>query len=153
MVPMSLSRRALLVALGVELVGIGLLVLSPSSATPDRVTLAVHDLLLHLWFPGRLATVGVVEFALNVALFAPLGATVALLAPRMRWWHLGGLFVALSGVLETTQMLSLSARDPSLTDVVANTLGGAVGSIAVVAACRLRDGVPDPGGATSDAAG
>ncbi len=75
-----------------------------------------------------------VEFTANVALFAPLGLLV--IAWRGRWWYgiLGGL--ALSAGIETWQLFMLPARVADVRDVVANTLGAALGVGAAVVFSR-----------------
>jgi glycopeptide antibiotics resistance protein len=65
------------------------------------------------------------EFAANVSMFVPLGVLV--LAWRGRWWHgiLGALVV--SAGIETWQLLFLPTRVADVRDLVANTIGGAIG--------------------------
>ncbi|KQR23604.1 VanZ family protein [Microbacterium sp. Leaf151] len=71
-----------------------------------------------------------VEFTANVAMFVPLGALI--LVWRGRWWHgiLGGL--VLSAGIETWQLLFLPTRVADVRDLVANTLGAAIGVGTVV---------------------
>ncbi|MCJ1706985.1 VanZ family protein [Microbacterium sp. VKM Ac-2923] len=66
-----------------------------------------------------------VEFTANVAMFMPLGGLIV--AWRGRWWHgiLGGLI--LSAGIEAWQLLFLPTRVADVRDLVANTLGAAVG--------------------------
>ena len=70
----------------------------------------------------------VVQFSANIALFVPLGAFVLLL------WHLAGLVqatlagAAVSSLIELLQHLVRPERIASLQDVVANTIGAAVGA-------------------------
>lgn len=66
-----------------------------------------------------------VEFAANVAMFLPLGLLV--IAWRGRWWHgiLGGL--VLSAGIETWQLFMLPGRVADVRDLVADTLGAALG--------------------------
>lgn len=77
-----------------------------------------------------------VEFTANVAMFVPLGVLV--LAWRGRWWHgiLGGL--AVSAAIETWQLLFLPTRVADVRDLVANTIGAAVGVGAFVLLSRRR---------------
>ncbi len=75
-----------------------------------------------------------VEFTANVAMFLPLGLLVV--AWRGRWWHgiLGGLLV--SAGIETWQLLMLPGRVTDVRDLVANTLGAALGVGAAVVFSR-----------------
>jgi glycopeptide antibiotics resistance protein len=75
-----------------------------------------------------LADGSVVEFWLNVILFVPLGALSALIWPRIRlWgWALAGLL--LSSTLEWIQLQMLSERSSTSRDIIANTLGMALGA-------------------------
>lgn len=70
-------------------------------------------------------TFDAVEFSANVLLFVPLG--VLAVAWRGRWWHGILLGLAVSAAIETTQLLFLPTRVADVRDVVANTLGAAVG--------------------------
>ncbi|MBB3158771.1 glycopeptide antibiotics resistance protein [Microbacterium proteolyticum] len=75
-----------------------------------------------------------VEFTANVAMFVPLGLLVV--AWGGRWWHgiLGGLVV--SAGIETWQLLMLPGRVADVRDLVANTLGAALGIGAAVVFSR-----------------
>jgi glycopeptide antibiotics resistance protein len=70
------------------------------------------------------------ERLMNTALFVPLGAAVALILPRRVWplALLAGLGV--SAVVEYAQA-SIPGRIPDPADVLWNTVGGALGVIAV----------------------
>lgn len=70
---------------------------------------------------------------LNVALFIPFGATCALLHTRAgRAVALAaGASLLLTTAVEVSQLLAIHGRDSSLSDIVANTVGGSVGAIAV----------------------
>lgn len=80
---------------------------------------------LHSWPPTAWITFDVVEFTANVALFVPLGILVP--AWGGRWWHgiLTGML--LSAAIETIQLLFLPTRVADVRDVIANTLGAALG--------------------------
>lgn len=71
----------------------------------------------------------VTEFAANVALFIPLGIFTMLLCSRWRWWYVTALAAALSVTIELVQELLRPERFATLSDVVANTLGGTVGAL------------------------
>lgn len=78
------------------------------------------------WDFGCSALAGV-DFALNVALFLPVGAVLA-----RRWGRLAFVVpLGLSIAIELLQAAPFVARDPSLRDVVANGLGGGLGVLLV----------------------
>ncbi len=71
----------------------------------------------------------------NVLLFAPFGAALAALGLRR-----GGplaIAAATSFCIEFAQYIALPGRDAALTDLIANTLGGALGELAWIAALWL----------------
>lgn len=78
---------------------------------------------------------GELEFSANIAMFVPLGFLLALTLPQRASWLSILLLPAFSGMIEFTQGRFLTARFATLSDVVANTLGGFVG---VVLALGLR---------------
>jgi glycopeptide antibiotics resistance protein len=80
-----------------------------------------------------------VEFLLNVGMFVPLGLFLVLLLGRRAWW-LGILFgVGLTVVIEFVQQ-SLPSRVSDPRDLVANSIGAAVGVLLalVVTASKAR---------------
>lgn len=82
------------------------------------------------------------EFTANVAMFIPLGLFVALALPRRAWWASLLLLPAFSVAIETAQYFLLSARFATVSDVVANTIGGYIGVVVAVvirAAVYARD--------------
>lgn len=77
-----------------------------------------------------------IDIAGNLVVFAPLGAAVALARAQQRplfWGTLTGL--TLSVTIELLQGLT-SSRVSSLGDVALNTLGAALGAVAIVALSR-----------------
>lgn len=66
------------------------------------------------------------EFLANVALFVPFGLLLAASAPRMSWWGVTLAGCATSVLIEVVQIL-LPTRFPTLSDVIANTAGAALG--------------------------
>lgn len=81
----------------------------PEAATSDRLF-------------GNVST----EAAANVALFVPLGLLFPVLLRRWKWWTVPA-GVALSATIEGTQLVLLSWRSPSVTDVAWNSLGALIG--------------------------
>jgi hypothetical protein len=125
-----------LAAYGVALVAV---LLYPSDAGPSAVIDHVSAAGRRLGLPGALADPLQVEFLLNCLILAPATFLGSLLLPRisvLRWAVAG---CAVSSVVELAQ-LALPDRTATVADVVANTLGAALG-----AACArgLRD--PEPG--------
>lgn len=75
--------------------------------------------------------VAALEVGANVVMFVPLGLLLA--SGRVRHpWHAATIGLALSAAIETTQTL-IPGRYPTMQDVVANTVGAALGAAAVVA--------------------
>ena len=85
----------------------------------------------------RWITFDLLEFTANVALFAPAGVLGALWLGR-RWWLAIPLGLALSAAIETTQGLVLEGRLADVRDLVSNTVGTALGALAIAAARRIR---------------
>lgn len=79
----------------------------------------------------------VLEFAANVALFAPFGLLLGLLAPAWPHWLVISAGFALSAAVELVQT-QLPTRYATVSDVVANTLGTAVGLGLLHTTTRLR---------------
>jgi glycopeptide antibiotics resistance protein len=73
----------------------------------------------------------VVQFSANVALFVPLGAITVLVWRRVGVVPATAIGAATSALIETLQHLIRPERIASLQDVVANTIGAAVGAGAV----------------------
>lgn len=79
-----------------------------------------------------------IEFTANILLFVPFGALAMLLLPRIRWWYALAAALLFSTTAELLQMLATD-RTSSLQDVVANTLGAAIGILALALAKRKAD--------------
>ena len=136
-------RWILLTALVVELVVMSYLVLNPSNAVPNSAIVKVTHGLQDVGVPAMIANTNVVEFLLNVALFVPLGATLALLAPKVQWWLWGLAGFLASSAVEGLQLMLLDGRTATVRDIAANTLGLAAGALLVTAA-RHVPGVREP---------
>lgn len=74
----------------------------------------------------------VLEFLANVALFVPIGLLLPIAWSRLRLWHVVLLGALLSGLIETVQGV-MPSRFPTISDVMANTLGTLIGGAIVVA--------------------
>jgi glycopeptide antibiotics resistance protein len=78
-----------------------------------------------------------VEAGANVVLFMPLGALVLLWRRDWTWWHATVIAFATTSVIETAQQVLRPERFASAGDLIANTVGGAIGSLSVAAVRHL----------------
>lgn len=74
------------------------------------------------------------EFTANIALFAPFGVFAMLLRPSWHWWQATLAAAATSATIELLQDALRPERVGAVSDVVANTVGGAIGALLCVAA-------------------
>ena len=77
------------------------------------------------------------EVAANVLFFVPLGVLVAAMLPRRIWWLSVVIGVAFSVCIEVGQLLFLPGRFASWDDILANSVGTAVGAVIVLIARAL----------------
>ncbi len=118
-----MGRRSAAIGLGVYGVAAAVLLLAPGSYG-DSVQ-AIADVLARLFGLGGFGS-GWVEFVANILLFTPLGFLLTvLLYPR--WWAVP-LAIALSACVELAQIV-IPSRQPSLRDVLANSLGALGGAL------------------------
>ena len=101
----------------------------------DRVLSALHRDGLPGWIGYH-----TVEFAANIAMFAPVGFLVAMLLPNHLWWLACVGCFTVSATIELAQAMFLSARFATAEDVVANSLGATVGALLCVALRGARAG-------------
>ncbi|WP_220725888.1 VanZ family protein [Arthrobacter cheniae] len=99
---------------------------------------------LHAHGLPALVSYGTVEFAANVLMFVPLGLFWFLLAPRS--WRWAGVFAGfgLSLLIEVAQLLLLPQRFATPYDVLANTLGTFMGTVAAWFLLRTSHLRPSP---------
>ena len=113
------------------------LVLALIAFSPTPVDRPAAGLLLRLeeWMPGSYAAL---EFGANILLFVPLGVLLALQLPRRAAWLgiVAGAVVSLA--IEALQAGLLPERVATPSDVVANTIGAAIGVLMVALARRWR---------------
>ena len=74
-----------------------------------------------------------VEFGANIALFVPLGMLIALLFGPRRWWRAPVICFVATVIIELGQGALLPQRVASIGDVIANTVGGILGTLVAVA--------------------
>jgi VanZ family protein len=85
---------------------------------------------LHCHGLPALVSYGMVEFVANVVMFVPFGLFWFLLAPRGWRWAGALVGIGLSVLIEVTQLLLLPQRFATPYDVLANTLGTFMGTVA-----------------------
>ncbi|MCC4249590.1 VanZ family protein [Microbacterium testaceum] len=90
--------------------------------------------LLADWPATAWVTFDMVEFSANIVMFVPVGCLV--LAWGGRPWQGILIGVALSAAIEITQLLALPTRVADVRDLVANTVGAALGVLLIVSLRR-----------------
>ena len=135
-----MTRTRLLFAL--YLVGLARVTLWPQLADDDGFDL-VRTILAWLNSHGIGLTYSVTEFVANIALFVPFGILVSLLWPRRPAWAVIALGLTTSGAIELAQLLFLPHRVADVRDLVANTLGTALG-VALLVVARRSSSAPEP---------
>lgn len=80
----------------------------------------------------------VLEFTANIVLFVPFGLLLGVLAPRWPSWLVIASGFAMSAGIEFVQTM-LPTRYPTVSDVIANTLGAAIGITALRVWSRKHD--------------
>lgn len=127
--PFAIIARVLLVPYAV---GVALIVWLPAS-TASRVTGIAFRIARYVseHYGVALSTsYAVFEFLANIALFVPLGLLLVAAWPRSNAWLIVLIGYSASATIELVQTM-LPSRYPTLSDVIANTLGTAIGCIAV----------------------
>ena len=131
-------RRVITIIFAVYLAGVARLTLWPEAFSYQTGD-SIRTVIAWLTARGLPVTYAGVEAAANVALFVPFGVLAGLLVSRRRWWVVLAAGCATSAAIETSQLLFLPTRFPSLQDVALNTLGSAVGLQILGLARRARD--------------
>ncbi len=126
-----LRDRRVLAALGAAyVVVLAVLVVGPWGWTLNRMTVALYVRFRYDWpIAPDWALPEHYGLLLNVVLFVPLAALLALVTGRA-WWWVTAVAALGSAVIELTQWAWL-AREGGWPDVVANTLGALIGAGAV----------------------
>lgn len=137
----TLRRRAAIALAGYSVV-LAWVLLNPSASVPSGTVSVLGAIGDALGLPGRLTVGSRIEFALNALILAPVSALGLVVWPRTTWRDWTAYGFAISGGVELFQALLLSGRSATMVDIVANTLGAAVG--AVVATWALARWGPQP---------
>jgi glycopeptide antibiotics resistance protein len=119
------------------LVGLAWLTLAPrriEQRAPEFVSVVLEW--MSSVFGSSWGTLGVADFAANLAVFVPVGLLAYLILPRRAWVVAILVGPALSGAVELIQFLFLPERVAALSDVVAATIGAALG-VGIAALCTV----------------
>ncbi|MCR2801394.1 VanZ family protein [Microbacterium sp. zg-Y818] len=130
------GRVLLAAASALYLAVLASLTLGPQPETVGGTLVTLGDW-FGAWEGTAWLTFAVLEFVANVVLFLPLGLLWVAWVGRRRWWLATLAGLALSGAIEATQALALPARYPDVRDLIANTLGAALGAAVVAGADRI----------------
>ncbi len=118
-----LNRTERRMGQAIALIGLLFIARMTLRPSPDTVLLAEETPFLCL----LCGALGLVDVILNVLLFIPYGIGLRLAGlSRLRTM---GLVVLTTGAIELTQYLFLPGRDASLSDLLTNTTGGAIGLV------------------------
>lgn len=122
----TLAARLLLIPYAIAL---GLIVWLPASEASKAtgIVFAIARWVSGLTDLDPITTSTVFEFLANIVLFVPLGLLVTAAWPGVRPWRVVLLGFAVSVTIELVQML-LPSRCPTISDVIANTVGTVIGA-------------------------
>lgn len=128
------SRRGITLALVVYGAFLALVLLAPTAGPQSSSVGLVDRIIIHLGAPANIATGARVEFVCNALILMPVSALGSIRWPRTTWRDWTAYAFVIAGSVELFQGLFLSARSASFVDVVANTLGGLGGAVAIALA-------------------
>lgn len=131
-------RRVLALVLVGYLAVLLFALLTPVGETPSSSVGWMEDRLRALGAPERLLLSGRVEFLANIAILVPATGLASLLWRKATWRDWTAYGFVFSGSIELFQGLFLAERSATYVDVVANTLGAAVGAIAAAVLVALH---------------
>lgn len=136
---------ALLIGSALYIVALAVIALWPTHV--DSGIDVVHHTVVGRWLLSQNLSpreaYDLIQFSANVLLYLPLGALTMMATTRTRWWHAVALALAVSSVFELLQATLRPGRTADLSDVIANTLGAAVGAgifVGVRAVTSVRQG-------------
>jgi len=125
---MFLRHPILSLATIAYLVLVGWITLSPQSGIEEQSIVWLFVEFFGQFPATEWMTFSTVEFLANIALFVPFGLFFVLLLGRRQWWLAIVLSVATTIGIEFTQQF-IGGRVSDVRDIVANSVGGAVGAI------------------------
>ena len=125
---MFLRHPILSLATIAYLVLVGWVTLSPQSGIEEQSIVWLFVEFFGQFPATEWMTFSTVEFLANIALFVPFGLFFVLLLGRRQWWLAIVLSVATTIGIEFTQQF-IGGRVSDVRDIVANSVGGAVGAI------------------------
>ncbi len=130
----TLAARILLIP---YLIALGLIVWLPASEASKAtgIVFAFARWVSELTSLDRTTSATVFEFLANIVLFVPLGLLLVIAFSRAETWGVLLIGYSVSATIELMQTV-LPSRYPTLSDVLANTLGTAIG-------CLLARGLID----------
>lgn len=123
---MPRRSRLLRATTALYLAVVALITLTPQPRPTDNGLLRSIAEVLARWPATAWIDIDAVEFVANIALFVPLGVLGILLFGRQRWWLVLLAGVVLTGGIEAAQF-GIPNRVPDVRDLLANTLGTALG--------------------------
>lgn len=133
-------RTARLTAVAIALAVVAAVTLTPSSYPVHAINLVpFRDVAAARGGDGL--TRSLVNCAGNVALFLPLGGSLALFHPRLRTWVVLGCAVLTSAGIELLQYAPAIGRATDVTDVLTNSAGALAGWFAGLGLRRRLRGV------------
>lgn len=124
----SLQQRIGWVGFGITSVLVALITLTPQGPTTAHgpVSMAILRFLHQVGVPASFSETAW-EFTANIIMFTPLGFFLLLALGKKRVWLAAATMPAISGFIETSQLLFLPSRYPTLSDIIANSTGGWLG--------------------------
>ena len=127
--PFAIIARVLLVP---YIVGVALIVWLPASIAGRATSIAfrIARYVSEHYGIAYATSATIFEFVANIALFIPLGLLLVAAWPRSNAWVVLLIGYSASATIELVQTM-LPSRYPTLSDVVANTIGTAIGCLAV----------------------
>lgn len=134
----STLHRIGLIGVAVILITILVITLSPTPVDAGREdwVAATLQFLYRLGVPGSFGYQQL-EFTANIVMFMPLGIFTAMALARGRYW-IGILALPLLSILiELLQLQVLPGRTATLSDVIANSIGGILGFTLASLALRI----------------
>jgi glycopeptide antibiotics resistance protein len=117
--------------LAVYAVLLAVALLSPTSTVQSNLVFDTVNFLGRLGVPPTLGSYPHMEVVMNALIVAPVSFLGCLAFPRSRWQDWTAYAFLGATAVELVQGLLLPHRQASLSDIVANTAGGALGALLI----------------------